>query len=246
MNGKYGNTNSHNKAEARGKSDLFEMTTYLRGFFAGANMTTSLKALGYALAKHEGQTRKSGEPYAIHPLWMASYAVALGITDDDTVAVILLHDVCEDCGIDLESLPFDSVVRRGVRYMTISPFDDEPKLVTKVRYFNELLECREALLCKAIDRFSNLSTAEGVLSEESVVKNVKETYDLLLPVLKKGKDKWPEYSNLFFVLRANLKAVCRNLAISHAVEPYISDFGFTVKNEEEKIEKVDGGEELKS
>ena len=203
------------------------MTTYLRGFFEGAGMVTSLKALGYALAKHDGQTRKSGEPYAVHPLWMASYAVALGIKDDNTVAVILLHDVCEDCGIDLESLPFNSVVRTGVRYMTISPFNDEPKTATKLRYFNELLECREALLCKAIDRFSNLATAEGILSEESIIKNVKETYDLLLPVMKRGKDKWPELSNLFFVLRANLKSVCRNLAVSHHVEPYINDFGLS-------------------
>ena len=116
MNGNFVNTNSDNKLEARGKEDLFEMTTYLRGFFEGAGMVTSLKALGYALAKHEGQTRKSGEPYAVHPLWMASYAVALGIKDDDTVAVILLHDVCEDCGIDLESLPFNSVVRTRLGY----------------------------------------------------------------------------------------------------------------------------------
>ena len=107
MNGKFCNTNSNNTAEARGIEDLFEMSTYLRGFFAGANMPIAMKALGYALSKHEGQKRKSGEPYAIHPLWMASYAVALGIKDDATIAVILLHDVCEDCGIELETLPFD-------------------------------------------------------------------------------------------------------------------------------------------
>ena len=224
MNGKYVNTNSHNSAEARGMDDLFEMSTYLRGFFSGAEMMTSLRALGYALNKHEGQTRKSGEPYAVHPLWMASYAVALGITDDTTISVILLHDVLEDCGIELESLPFDRAVKTGVRYMTIDPYDGETKSDTKRRYFNELIECREALICKAIDRYSNLSTAAGILSEESVIKNVRETYDLLLPVMKKAKEKWPEMSNMLFVLRANLKSVCRNLAVSYNIEPYVKNF----------------------
>ena len=224
MNGRYVNTNSDNSAEARGAEDLFEMSTYLRGFFEGAGMMTSMKALGYALNKHEGQTRKSGEPYAVHPLWMASYAVALGIRDDSTVAVILLHDVVEDCGVELETLPFDRTVRTGVRYMTIEAFDGESKSETKRRYFNELLECREALICKAIDRYSNLSTAAGILSDESVAKNVRETYELLLPVMKKAKNKWPELSNMLFVLRANLKSVCRNLATTYGIEPYAENF----------------------
>ena len=187
MNGNYINTNSINAAEARGMEDLFETSTYLRGFFSGANMEISLKALGYALNKHEGQLRKSGEPYAMHPLWMASYAVALGIRDDTTIAVILLHDVCEDCNISVDSIPFERTVKIGVKYMTIDPFDGEKKEETKRRYFNELLECREALLCKAIDRYSNLQTMEGLFTEEAIEKNIKETYELLLPVMKKAK-----------------------------------------------------------
>lgn len=225
MNGNFVNSNTENSAEARGKEDLFEMSTYLKGFFEGAKMTTSLRALGYALNKHEGQTRKSGEPYAVHPLWMASYAVALGITNDVTVSVILLHDVVEDCGISLESLPFDQAVKTGVRYMTIAPYEGESKGDTKRRYFNELIECRDALICKAIDRYANLSTASGVLSDESIRKNVRETYDLLLPVMKRAKEKWPEMSNMLFVLRANLKSVCRNLAVSYEIEPYVGTFG---------------------
>ena len=71
--------------------------------------------------------------------------------------------------------------------MTIDPFDGEKKEETKRRYFNELLECREALLCKAIDRYSNLQTMEGLFTEKAIEKNIKETYELLLPVMKKAK-----------------------------------------------------------
>ena len=54
---------------------------------------------------HEGQQRKSGEPYIVHPLTMACNALALGIRDDKVVATILLHDVCEDCDVSLKELP---------------------------------------------------------------------------------------------------------------------------------------------
>ena len=89
------------------------------------------------------------------------------------------------------------IIRKGVKYMTFQKYDDEEKQVAKRRYFNELLESREALMCKGLDRFMNLSTMEGVLSEEAIVKNIKETDELLLPVMKAGKEKWPEMSDYF-------------------------------------------------
>lgn len=40
--------------------------------------------------------RKNGDAYIIHPLSMACFAIGLGLTDDNLIAVILLHDICED------------------------------------------------------------------------------------------------------------------------------------------------------
>ncbi len=64
----------------------------------------------------------------------------------------------------------------------------------------------------------NLSTMEGVLSKEAIEKNVKETDELLLPVMKAGKEKWPEMSDYFFVMRANIRAVNDTLAAFHGIE----------------------------
>lgn len=198
--------------------DENKMFTYLRGFCKGAGMQSSLKALGYMRERHGSQKRADGQLYIVHPLWMACYAAALGITDDDVISVILLHDVCEDTGVNPESLPFSENIRRGVKYVTFTKYDGEEKQTAKIRYFNELLESREALICKGLDRFMNLSTMEGVLSEEAIIKNIKETDELLLSAMKAGKEKWPEMSDYFFIMRANIRAVNNTLAAVHGVE----------------------------
>ena len=198
--------------------DENKMYTHLSGFCKGANMSSSLRALGYMREKHGGQTRANGQSYMVHPLWMANYATALGIRDDDIIATILLHDVCEDTGTKLEELPFNETIRRGVRYMTFRQFGNEDKQTAKKRYYHELLESKEALICKGLDRFMNLSTMEGILSEEAIIKNVRETDELLLPTMKAGKEKWPELSDFLFVMRANIRAVNDTLAAAHGIE----------------------------
>lgn len=61
------------------------------------------RAYAYAAEKHEGQTRRSGEPYIIHPLAVAIILAELEM-DDATLVAGLLHDVVEDCGVSHEQL----------------------------------------------------------------------------------------------------------------------------------------------
>src|SRR5688500_3648297 len=73
------------------------------------------RAFDFAAAKHEGQTRKAGGPYIVHPLDAAQTVASLRM-DANTVAAALLHDVQEDCGVttaELTSL-FNAEVARLV------------------------------------------------------------------------------------------------------------------------------------
>ncbi|MEG2685201.1 MAG: HD domain-containing protein, partial [Erysipelotrichaceae bacterium] len=54
------------------------------------------KAYHYAAAAHEGQLRRSGEPYMIHAV-QVGYILAQMRTGPKTIAAGLLHDVIEDC-----------------------------------------------------------------------------------------------------------------------------------------------------
>lgn len=194
------------------------MFTYLRGRLDAPGFEQSRAALVFARRAHSGQTRKNGTPFIVHPLAMACDAIAMRGATDEIVATILLHDVCEDCNVPLAALPVNDVVKRGVKYMTIRAYDDEEKMATKRRYFRELLESREAVVCKAFDRYMNLNDMEGTLSEEAIVKNIRETHELLMPVLKEAKYEFPEISDLLHTIRTMLKNTVVMMARNHNVE----------------------------
>lgn len=61
------------------------------------------RAYAFANEKHAGQKRLSGEPYIEHPVAVAGILAELGM-DDTTIAVGLLHDVTEDCGVSHEEM----------------------------------------------------------------------------------------------------------------------------------------------
>ncbi len=194
------------------------MFTYLRGRLDGPGFEQSRAALVFARRAHSGQTRKGGKPYIVHPLSMACDAIACKGATDEIIATILLHDVCEDCNIPLSALPVNDTIKQGVKLMTIKPLHGEEKSETKRRYFSELLGSKEAIIAKAFDRYANLNDMEQALSEEAIVKNIRETHDLLMPVLKEAKYEYPELSDMLHTIRTALKNTLRMLAYNHKVE----------------------------
>lgn len=184
-----------------------KMYTYLRGLATGACMKQTLKAMSFARDKHSGQLRKSGEPYIVHPLMMACNAVSIGIRDDTVIATILLHDVCEDCGVSLSELPVDDRVRNAVDLMTFRVMDGETKEIAKNRYYNMLLQSREATLTKLLDRCHNVSSMAGTFSEEKLKSYIEETRVHVLPMLRKAKRMYPEDADILFVLKYHIVSV---------------------------------------
>ena len=184
-----------------------KMYTYVRGYATALNMTQTLCALGFARKKHEGQLRKSGEPYIVHPLTMACDALGLGIKDDDTIATILLHDVCEDCGVQVEELPVNDTVKHGVELMTFQVMNGETKETAKRRYYNIIIRSKEASFAKLIDRCHNVSSMAGTFSIEKLKSYIDETREYVLPLLRQVKETYPEESNVLFILKYHITSV---------------------------------------
>ena len=187
------------------------MYTYVRGFATGAMMPETLKALVFAREKHNGQKRKNGDPYIIHPLTMACEAISLGIRDDDVVATILLHDVCEDCDVGIPDLPVGEKTRNSVELMTFKIMPGETKEVAQNRYYNMILQDRAATLTKLLDRCHNVSSMAGVFSVDKLKAYIEETKLHVLPLLRKAKQTYPGDSDILFVLKYHIISVIESI-----------------------------------
>lgn len=190
-------------SDYRGKIfDEKHMYTYLKGYASSRNMTETLRALPYAKEKHAGQYRKGPEkiPYIIHPLSMACHALSMGITEDETIAAALLHDVCEDCGVKPEELPFSSAVQEAVQALT---YVHQPKQ----EYYEAISRNRRAAIVKLIDRCNNVSSMAFGMDDDHIAKYIAETRTYVLPLLTLVKNNYPEYSSQVHLLQYQICSI---------------------------------------
>ncbi len=141
-------------------------------------------ALDGAMRWHKGQTRKGreGVPYIYHPLMMSVHALSLGIDEDEVIAVCLLHDVCEDCGVLPEDLPVSAAVQRDVALLTRQEYPGEAREVTWARYYGAIQKSRTASLVKILDRCSNIAQMSIVFDREKLLDYLEETVTYVMPL----------------------------------------------------------------
>ena len=98
------------------------------------------KAIDFADQAHEGQFRKSGEPFITHPINVGLILVSLKM-DVDTVIAGLLHDVVEDCDIPLSDVKkkFGNNVSQLVDGVTkLLQLDEKMKDQSQAEHFQKM------------------------------------------------------------------------------------------------------------
>lgn len=147
------------------------------------------KASDYALAHHEGQFRKSGEPYYTH-LVNVAYILASLHVGPSTIAAGFLHDVIEDTDVTKEELEkeFNSEIAELVESVTkIGALKlqqkDDPEYQAKNhrKLFIAMAKDIRVILIKLADRLHNMRTLE-FQSEESQKRIAQETLDVYAPI----------------------------------------------------------------
>lgn len=145
------------------------------------------RAYNVALEKHEGQFRKSGEPYVQHPIEVA-YILATLHTSPSTIAAGLMHDVLEDT--DMTKAEMASMFSEDVASIV-----DGVTKISKLKYMTKekaLAHNHEKLLLamakdirviivKLVDRLHNMRTIEFHTPEKRK-KIAQETLDLYAPL----------------------------------------------------------------
>ena len=75
------------------------------------------------------------------------------------------------------------------------------------RYYNMLLQSREATLTKLLDRCHNVSSMAGTFSREKLKAYIDETRQYVLPMLRKAKRVYPEDADVLFILKYHIVSV---------------------------------------
>ena len=155
-------------------------------------------AFTFAYAEHQGQLRKSGEPYIIHPLAVADIVADLGL-DVDSVIAALLHDCIEDTPATHEDIAkkFGSTVAdlvEGVTKLTRMQYvsKEEEQMENLRKMLMAMSHDIRVILIKICDRLHNMRTMEYQSPKKQREKSL-ETMEIYAPIahrLGMQKLKW--------------------------------------------------------
>ena len=183
------------------------MKTYVKTTARNFQMSDTLKAVDFAVAAHEGQTRKrSNTPYIYHPLNMACHALSMGIKEDAVIAALLLHDVIEDCNKTESDLPVSEEAKRIVVLVTHKKTTDTDREAVMDSYYGAIAANTKAALVKCIDRCNNLTTMSWGLSRERIYRQITET-EKYYPALLKAIKSTTEYDDAAWLLQYQIESM---------------------------------------
>ncbi|MBX3078108.1 MAG: bifunctional (p)ppGpp synthetase/guanosine-3',5'-bis(diphosphate) 3'-pyrophosphohydrolase [Cryobacterium sp.] len=143
------------------------------------------RAYRAADSAHEGQLRRSGEPYITHPIAVAQILADLGI-GPVTIAAALLHDTVEDTDYTLERVREDfgdeiAMLVDGVTKLDKLKYGDSAQAETVRKMVVAMSKDIRVLVIKLADRLHNARTW-GFVSPESAARKAQETLEIYAPL----------------------------------------------------------------
>ncbi len=160
----------------------------VKKYHPNADISMIEKAYHIAEKAHEGQFRKSGEPYIMHPLCVAIILAELEL-DKETIVAGILHDVIEDTimtdeEIEREFSPEILLLVEGVTKLTQLNFSQdkiEVQAENLRKMFLAMAKDIRVILIKLADRLHNLRTLQ-YQSPAKQIEKARETMDIYSPI----------------------------------------------------------------
>ena len=173
----------------------------IRKYHPSTDISLVEKAYQVAREAHEGQVRKSGEAYIIHPLSVAIILAELEL-DKETIAAGLLHDVLEDTVMTEEQMKqefgeevlllVDGVTKLEHLHLTDSKLDPKEKNAARLeiqaenlrKMFLAMAKDIRVILIKLADRLHNMRTLK-YQSREAQQRIARETQEIYCPIAQR-------------------------------------------------------------
>ena len=163
----------------------------IRKYHPSTDVSMIEKAYKLAVKAHGDQHRKSGEPYIIHPLWVAIILADLEM-DKETIAAGMLHDVVEDTKFTEEdirrefgdevALLVDGVTKLGRLSYSSDKLEVQAENLRKM--FLAMAKDIRVIIIKLADRLHNMRTLQFMTPAKQKEK-AKETMDIYAPIAQR-------------------------------------------------------------
>lgn len=167
--------------------DLITLTDRIRSYDPQGDMESIELAYSYAMSAHQGQRRRSGEEYFVHPVEVAAILAELQM-DSVTIVAGLLHDVVEDTTVSLEEIEknFGAEVALLVDGVTkLSRIEFKSKMEQQVenlrKMFLAMAKDIRVILIKLADRLHNMRTLKYQPGEKQI-EIAQETLEIFAPL----------------------------------------------------------------
>ena len=183
--------------------DIASLITKASEYLPADKVELVQAAYAFAARAHQGQLRKSGEPYLEHPLHTAVTLADLQL-DADTLIAALLHDVPEDCGISMNEIEANfghevaGLVDGVTKLSKLTGRTEGREVESKVQAENlrkmlvATAEDLRVVLIKLADRLHNMLTlgALPARKRQTIARETLEAYAPLAHRLGLGSVKW--------------------------------------------------------
>ena len=163
----------------------------IRKYHPSTDVSMIEKAFDLAKEAHNGQCRKSGEPYIIHPLWVAIILADLEM-DKETIVAGMLHDVVEDTAVtdgqirqefgEEVALLVDGVTKLGQLSYSSDKLEVQAENLRKM--FLAMAKDIRVIIIKLADRLHNMRTLQFMRPEKQKEK-ARETMDIYAPIAQR-------------------------------------------------------------
>jgi guanosine-3',5'-bis(diphosphate) 3'-pyrophosphohydrolase len=164
-----------------------ELIAAVEEYFPDLDRDLLRRAFAFAAAAHEGQRRRSGEPFVHHP-WATAKVCAELRLDEQAIAAALLHDVVEDTDVDLDELrgEYGSEIAQlveGVTKLTRTTFQsrEQAEAENYRKMIVAMAQDVRVILIKLADRLHNMRTIE-YQGKQAQVRKAKETLEVYAPL----------------------------------------------------------------